>query len=367
MSCKSRLIRFVFFLLLFISLPVFSAEERGAWPLWDQFVKVHLQEDGRIIDHDAGAISTSEGQSYALFFAVVAGDRPRFEKILKWTVDNLAQGDMKIHLPAWKWGKSAEGEWKVLDGNSASDADMWIAYALFQAAQVWRQPQYEELAQALLHNIAGHEVADLPELGNMLLPGPYGFSLDAGRWRLNPSYLPVQLLRYFSTVDKTGPWRDILSNTRRMIAATSTRGIVPDWVLYGADRGFYRDGEKGTYSSYDAIRVYLWWAMLNQRDPMYLALRPYVSGAPEFAPGNSRLSERIHVQTGKGEGVAPSGFSGALAPYRFVMFQHRSAIPASLGQDAGYYNHVLSLFGYGWLEKRFRFKPDGSLATGQYQ
>lgn len=350
---------------LLVSLPVFPAQGcGGAWPLWEEFAKAYIQEDGRVIDHDAEAVSTSEGQSYALFFAVAANDPVRFGRILKWTADNLAQGDLKTHLPAWKWGKSAEGAWKVLDSNSASDADMWTAYALFHAAKFWRQQEYYDVAQAMLRNIARREVADLPGLGSMLLPAPYGFALDASSWRLNPSYLPVQLLRYFSKVDKTGPWRELSGNTRQMIASTSVGGLVPDWVIYGVGRGFYRDTEKGEYSSYEAIRVYLWWAMLNPRDPMYSALQPYVSGVAAFVPDNKYLPERIHVQTGGEEGVAPSGFAGALAPYRFVQFRQRPAVPSTLGPRAGYYNYVLSLFGYGWLEEKFRFNLDGSLTAG---
>jgi endoglucanase len=335
------------------------------WPLWEGFAKAYIQEDGRVIDHNAEAVSTSEGQSYALFFAVAANDRDRFERILEWTTDNLAQGDMKTHLPAWKWGKSAEGAWKVLDSNSASDADMWIAYALFHAAGLWRKPQYSELARAMLHNIARREVADLPGLGSMLLPAPYGFALDASTWRLNPSYLPVQLLRYFSMVDKGGPWRELVGNTRRMIAETSSGGLVPDWVLYSVGRGFYPDEGKGEYSSYEAIRVYLWWAMLNPRDSMHSELKHILSGIPAFSPDNEYLPERIHVKSGAEEGAAPSGFAGALAPYRFVQFGRRTAIPDSaMGRETGYYNYVLSLFGYGWLEKRFWFNLDGSLTSG---
>lgn len=350
--------------LLLVSFPASPAQGCGDWPLWEEFAHAYIQEDGRIIDHEAEAISTSEGQAYALFFAVVADDRGRFERILKWTADNLAQGDMKTHLPAWKWGKSPEGEWKVLDSNAASDADMWIAYALFQASKRWTKQEYGELARAMLHNIARREVADLPGLGAMLLPAPYGFALDASNWRLNPSYLPAQVLRYFSGADKTGPWTEVLANYRRMIAGSSSNGLVPDWVLYGVGKGFYPDAEKGEYSSYESIRVYLWWAMLDARDPMQAALKPFVSDVAAFAPDNIQSPERIQVRTGKGEGIAPPGFDGALAPYRWVRFGQRSRIPASLGKGAGYYNSVLSLFGYGWLDKRFRFDPDGSLKAG---
>ena len=34
--------------------------------------------------------STSEGQSYGLFFALVADQRTQFDTLLKWTSDNLA-------------------------------------------------------------------------------------------------------------------------------------------------------------------------------------------------------------------------------------------------------------------------------------
>lgn len=351
--------------LLLASFPVFSAERCSeAWPLWEEFAKSYIQQDGRVIDHDAEAISTSEGQSYAMFFSVVVNDQKRFERILEWTVDNLAQGNLKNHLPAWKWGKAPDGTWRVLDSNSASDADMWIVYSLFHAAKQWRQPQYHDLAQAMLRNIAKREVADLPGLGSMLLPGAYGFALDASNWRLNPSYLPMQLLRYFSKADKNGPWREMVGNTREMIIGSASAGLVPDWVLYGVGRGFYRDAEKGEYSSYDAIRVYLWWAMLNQRDPVYRELKQPLSGVAAFAPDNNYLPERIHMQTGNEEGAGPLGFVGALAPYRFVQFRQRAAVPSSLGSRAGYYNYVLSLFGYGWLERRFQFDLDGSLTLG---
>lgn len=352
-------------LILLVSFPVFPADScSDAWPLWEEFSRDHIQEDGRVIDHDAEDISTSEGQSYALFFALVSNDQSRFEKILKWTADNLAQGDMKNNLPGWKWGKSVDGSWHMLDSNSASDADMWLAYSLSHAAKIWRQPQYSDLAQSMLRNIAKRDVVDLPGQGSMLLPGFYGFALNASSWRINPSYLPVQLLRYFSKVDKNGPWSELISNNHQMIASTSKNGVVPDWVLYGVGRGFYRDREKGEYSSYEAIRIYLWWAMLDQRDPMYSMLQPYLTGAAAFNPDNNDLPERIHVQTGDKEGVAPSGFSGALAPYRFVQFQKHSAIPLSLGQNSGYYNHVLDMYGYGWLGKKFWFNLDGGLTIG---
>lgn len=349
-------------LILLMATPLAYSSEycRAPWPLWEKFANAHIQADGRVIDHNAGGLSTSEGQSYALFFSLVAGDKERFDQILKWTNNNLAQGDLGNNLPAWKWGRHSDGEWHVLDANPASDADLWIAYSLFHAADAWKQHGYRDTASALLKNISRQEVAALPELGNMLLPAPYGFALDAETWRLNPSYLPIQLLRYFATVDKPGAWNEIAMNTYRLISATSNRGVVPDWALYGVQKGFHPDNDRGSYSSYDAIRVYLWWAMLNPRDPLFEALRPHVTGQAQFAMQRP-LPERINVSDGRANGRAPVGFTAALAPYQLVLYGRRKAPPDSLGKDAGYYDYALSLFGYGWLDRRFRFNPDGSL------
>ena len=64
-----------------------------AWTDWETFKSVSM-ESGRVIDpSDSRLIPTSEGESYALFFALVAGDTAAFESILAWTENNLAAGD----------------------------------------------------------------------------------------------------------------------------------------------------------------------------------------------------------------------------------------------------------------------------------
>jgi len=354
-------------LLLFFSISssAFAAQSACApWPLWQDFARIYIEPDGRVVDRGSDGISTSEGQSYALFFALVANDKARFDSMLNWTESNMAQGSLKLHLPAWKWGKAPDGAWKVLDVNSASDSDLWIAYVLFQAADHWKQKSYRELGSAMLRNISRREVADLPLLGSMLLPASYGFAVDAVTWRLNPSYAPIQLLRYFAKEDKNGPWEEVARNTVRMIATLSNNSLIPDWVLYGVQKGFYLDAGKGEYTSYESIRVYLWWAMLNERDPLYADLRGALLGVKAFAPENVALPERINVKSGVEEGRAPAGFAAALAPYRRVLYRYTSSIPASFGDSSGYYDAVLSMMGYGWLDERYQFNADGSLKWG---
>ena len=78
----------------------------AAWTMWDQFKDVNIDKSYRVIDYsDSRSITTSEGQSYAMFFALVADDRPTFDKLLEWTEKNLSRGDITKHLPSWLWGR----------------------------------------------------------------------------------------------------------------------------------------------------------------------------------------------------------------------------------------------------------------------
>ncbi|MCL7707978.1 glycosyl hydrolase family 8, partial [Enterobacter kobei] len=88
--------------------------------------------------------------------------------------NNLAEGDLKQHLPGWLWGKKDDEQWTLLDSNSASDSDLWIAWALLEAGRLWQQPQYTETGKALLARIVAEETVAVPGLGTMLLPGKVG-------------------------------------------------------------------------------------------------------------------------------------------------------------------------------------------------
>ena len=113
------------------------------WPLWSEFLKFFVTADGRVIySFPPKADSVSEGQSYAMFFALIANDLVNFEKIWRWTVRNMFANDLDTRLPAWLWGQAEDGTWKVLDEHSASDSDVWIAYLLLEAGRLWQRPDY---------------------------------------------------------------------------------------------------------------------------------------------------------------------------------------------------------------------------------
>jgi endoglucanase len=351
---------------LSLSPVVLAADEcRKPWFMWSEFKRNYIQADGRVIDDFEGkAITTSEGQAYALFFSLVANDKEQFDKIYRWTVNNLMRGDAKTYLPAWKWGKDEQsGAWMPLDYNSASDADIWIAYSLFQAGEIWKSAPYRKAAFQLLTNMARRELVDMPGVGWMLLPAPYGYALNSSSWRLNPSYMPIQVLRYFSKVNPDGPWGELTTNAIQLLQSSAYHGVVPDWVSYSAAKGYASDPDMGRFSSYESIRVYLWWAMLDQADPAFKLLQPQMSEISQFRPDSGRLPEKISAQGGASEGGAPDGFIGALAPYRWVLYKHKDAQVPKIVPTNQYYSSVLKLFGYGWVDGRFQFHRDGSLST----
>ena len=128
----------------------FGAINANAWPMWTSFKAANIAASARVIDYsDPRALTTSEGQSYAMFFALVANDRETFDRLLEWTEKNLAKGDITKQLPSWLWGKNGES-WGIIDSNNATDSDLWIAYALLEDARILNEPKYAEMARAMM-------------------------------------------------------------------------------------------------------------------------------------------------------------------------------------------------------------------------
>ncbi len=336
----------------------------GPWREWRSFVQKHVQDDGRVVDFlNKDLRSTSESQSYALFFALVDNDPVLFDRVLGWTRRQLCGGRPDLNLPAWLWGRDAAGQFRVLDPNTASDGELWIAYALLEAGRLWKRPGLHDAGRQMLALMRKAEVAELPGFGPMLLPGNAGF-IHADRWTLNPCYLPLFVLRRFAAVDVKGPWARMAERSVALLEASAPVGFAPDWVAWNG-RAFVTDADKGDLGSYDAIRCYLWAGMVDGADPLRNRLLQALSGPVGMLRAQGRLAEKIQVRTGVGTGTAPVGFSAALLPYLAA-----SAQPALLkaqqarvhaATDLNYYERSLVLFGKGWLDRRFRFSADGRL------
>ncbi len=338
------------------------------WPAWNQFKQNYISDQGRVIDpSDKRQISTSEGQSYGLFFALVADDREAFSQILGWTQNNLAQGALRSTLPAWLWGHGDDGKWAVLDSNSASDSDLWIAWALLEAGRLWNRPDYDELGQQLLKLIAKEEVVNIPGLGETLLPGKVGFTEDNG-WKLNPSYLPLQVL---ARLERYGaPWKAMRAPALRLLLETSPKGFSPDWVRWQKGKGWKMQDTPALVSSYNAIRVYLWAGMLSDKDPDKARLLTHFQPMVNATVERGAPPEQADVVSGKLTNDGQVGFSASLLPMlqdNEALYVQRSRVAQNYpGKDA-YYSFVLTLFGQGWDQQRFRFTSQGELVPDRGQ
>jgi len=358
---------------------------QSSWPLWRSYSARFIDAQGRVFDPKGDQHTTSEGEAYALFFALAANDRAQFDRVLSWTQSNLAKGDLQTHLPAWLWGKGKNGQWTALDTNSASDADVWMAYTLIEAGRMWDNPIYGYLGKNMLGLIAKSEVANLPGFGEMLLPGPVGFQHDQ-TYILNPSYVPLFLFERLAVVDPAGPWSQIAQNIPRLLRQSARHGFAMDWVAYFPGDGFYPVAEQhpgtvpgnqldGPGGGYDAIRVYLWAGMQYAKGEMRNQLVNTVAAMSGYLGNHDAPPEKV-----SDEGIAlaqdgPVGFSAAVVPY-LNSFPGRSTISAQqiirmslmkddstglYGKDLAYYDQNLALFATGFLDGKFQFGPSGEL------
>ncbi len=339
------------------------------WPLWKSYVAGFMDNQVRVIDHDAGDRTTSEGQAYGMFFALVANDRTRFDGLLHWTETNLAGGDLSAQLPAWLWGQGADKSWGVRDSNPAADADLWMAYTLLEAGKAWGEPRYTSLGTALAKRIASQEVAQIPGFGSMVLPGPNGFQ-QGSSYRLNASYVPLQVLAGLAHELPDGPWQQIQAKIPALLEASSPHGFATDWVEIREGGSF----APSAIGSYDAIRVYLWAGMLDPETAQRGAILKTLSGMQRYLQANAAPPEKVKQDGSIAGPKGPVGFSAALLPFLVAVGeknlenQQDSRLQSELdsktglyGTPAKYYDQNLSLFAFGFLERRFWFNSQGTL------
>jgi endoglucanase len=357
-----------------------------AWPLWEAYTKRFLDDQGRVIDRSANDRTTSEGEAYAMFFALVDNDAKHFEKLLNWTEANLAGGDLTLRLPAWEWGKNASGEWKILDDNSASDADLWMAYSLMEAGRLWHDPRYEKLGRTMALRIAKQEVVLVAGVGTLVAPGPNGFHPETQTWFVNPSYMPLPVLTYFAKTMPQGPWSSVLEALPAVMGGDASHGFAMDWVTAGPDgvrpSGPPREATAGVREaqiagSYDAIRVYLWLGMADGATPGLREMLGQLTGMRSYLQNAVTPPLEVDAQGKVLQADGPPGFSAAVIPFLAAsgtktqaveqqdrLLATRDKTTGLCGRGAEYYDQNLALFSTGWSERRLRFDRDGRLKVG---
>ena len=112
---------------------------------WVHYKSRFLMPDGRIIDTGNNNVSHTEGQGFAMLFAVSSQDRASFDKIWNWTEKNLKNS--KTGLFYWRYNPGESNP--VADKNNASDGDVLIAWALLKADTRWHDKRYSTASDAI--------------------------------------------------------------------------------------------------------------------------------------------------------------------------------------------------------------------------
>ena len=297
--------------------------------LWMLFKQRFLSSEGRIIDNDNANISHSEGQAWGMLLAEIHNDRVAFERILRWTSAHLAiRGD---RLLAWRY-RPVGG---VDDINSATDADLFHAWALLRADQRWPGQGYRAMAGAIAGDILRISARQI-DGRTLLMPGAWGFD----HWDhlvLNPSYYVFPALEALGASFPHPAWQRLIQEGERMLAEArfGRWGLPADWVVLRRRGGAVEPQPvRGDRFGDDAVRlpIYLAWSGRWQAPLIEAASRFWSEPEHPFQPAWVTLSNNR---------IAPYPGGAGLAAIRRLTAPVSGLLPAE--PDAGYYSSCLAL------------------------
>lgn len=225
---------------------------------WAEFRQRFLLPEGRVVDTGNRNVSHSEGQGWALLAAVRADDEPSFNRLYAWTLSNLRRPSDSLH--AWRWVPDSAPP--VTDANNASDGDLFIAWALVEAAEKWHKPELMRRGLAIAQDI---QRACFVNVGPrwVFLPGAYGFQ-NSTRVVVNLSYYALPALQKLGTLIRDPAWVRVEADGLALMreARFGRWQLPPDWLQL--DRQTGRPSLAQNWPprfSFDAVRIplYLAW------------------------------------------------------------------------------------------------------------
>jgi endo-1,4-beta-D-glucanase Y len=219
---------------------------------WETYKSAYIASDGYVVDRTRGeGETTSEGQGYALLRAAWVRDQATFAQVLGWSEQHLRRAD---GLYSWRYSPAAQ---KILDANTAADADQEIAFALVLGARVFANQSYLARARDILVAIRRQEAIRIKD----------AWFPAAGNWAtseriVNLSYFLPYAYPYFAQADPDAGWMRVIDIGYDLISNAlegPERKIVPDFMVVSSDGGFSAlpagSPLSGDFSS-DAMRLY---------------------------------------------------------------------------------------------------------------
>lgn len=295
---------------------------------WPTFKSAFLLPSGRVVDNGNDGISHSEGQGYGLWLALSANDRAAFDSILQWTEANLGRSDLALY--AWRY--DPRGSNPVTDQNNATDGDIFIAWALARAAELWREPAYAKRSEEIRAAILAHLVVE--RFGrHLLLPGLEGFSTP-NSVTVNPSYFIWPAFDKFRAMDGASVWGALIADSEKLLTASrfGPHRLPTNWIDVTASPALAPAASKPPRFGFDAIRIPLY-ATAGGRAGL---VSPVIEYWRQYRSSGKPIPAWIDVQSGQ---EADYGLSpGGLAVVDRVLVQ-RNVRPLA----ADYYAAVLQM------------------------
>jgi endoglucanase len=251
---------------------------------------------------------------------------------------------------------------------------------LTQAARLWHRPDWLGQARRLARLILQRETAELPGMGLQLLPGPVGFLDHQGNARLNPSYLPLPVLRWWAVHGGDPAWGRLLDGSLQLLRQAAPHGLMPDWTWHAgktlpsssssSSSSALRLSEDERRGGYNAIRSYLWLGLTDVGDPARTALlRQHASVCDVIERlGDAPLSLDPALPAARQPLTSgPRGFAAALLPLSLALGRQgaatllRQRLEREPYNPQHYYDSALTLFALAHAQGRYHFDATGQL------
>jgi endo-1,4-beta-D-glucanase Y len=219
---------------------------------WNEYKTRFIADDGRVIDKRNDDITHSEAVGYALYLAYKNKDLKTFNKVYRWYKDNLKKNDAGL-IP-WKWGKDDKGKWHVLDHNSATDGNLWIAYGNLLMYEHTSDENYKNEAFDLLKSIKEHLILKMNEV-TFLLPAENGYTHEEFI-EINLSYYLFFIFDKFKEYDNDTVWEQLKIDGVKLLqkAEFSSLQLPSDWIKVMKKDHKISFGRNNSFA-YDAIRI----------------------------------------------------------------------------------------------------------------
>lgn len=239
---------------------------------WKTYKQTFTRSAGAIYDPYNSRI-TSEGQAYSLLRSVWTSDKREFDKVWKWTDENMKLEDKNLF--AWLYEeKEINGEEGIRDKGTATDADQDIALALLFAYKKWENLDYLNQAKRIINDIWKYETVEIKGK-RYVVAGNWASVKENKIYTINPSYIAPYAYRIFAKVDTQHDWHGLINTSYEIIQRCSesvfgfngSANIPPDWCALDKNGKIVIANNisgKSTNYSYDAIRT-LWRVALDYR------------------------------------------------------------------------------------------------------